>query len=110
MIVLALLVTFATAAFMFCIGVLISLATMAVFKVLGKPLSPIKSWSIGALAVGLMTIVLVARPHSDWGYAAGVAETMQGVFGAIACLVLVIIGLSQAGVTQLIKLGKRLKE
>lgn len=70
---------------------LVTFGSMGIFKVLGKTLSPIKSWSIGAIAVGLMPLALVTRSASGWGYASDAA-------GAAACLVLVIIGRSQVGV------------
>jgi len=103
MIVLAVLVTFATAAFTFGIGVIVALVAMALFKANRKTASPIKSWGIGSLSVAAMTTALVMRSHSGWGYADGAAELCELIFGGIAVLLLVLIGLGQAGLTRLFR-------
>jgi hypothetical protein len=103
MIVMAVLVTFATAAFTFGIGVVVALLSMAFFTARGKTASPIKSWGIGALSVVAMTAALLMRSHSGWGYAAEAAELGELIFGAVAVLLLALIGLGQAGLTRLFR-------
>jgi hypothetical protein len=103
MIVLAVLVTFATAAFTFGIGVVVALVSMALFTARSQNASPIKSWGIGTLSVVAMTAALLMRSHSGWGYAAEAAEVCELIFGGIAVLLLVLIGLGQAGLTRLFR-------
>jgi len=103
MIVMAILVTLVTAAFTLGIGVIVALVCMALFKVFNKSASPIKSWGIGALSVLVMTVALTTRSHSGWGYAAEAAEFCELIFGGMAVLVLVLIGLGQAGLTRLFR-------
>ena len=77
--------------------------SMAVFTARSKTASPIKSWGIGALSVVAMTTALLMRSHSGWGYAAGAAELCELIFGGVAVLLLVLIGLGQAGLTRLFR-------
>jgi len=103
MIILAVLVTFFTAVVTWVIGVVVALLAMALFKIFGSGVAPLKAWGIGALSVAVMTAALVSRSHSAWGYAAGAAEAGEVVFGVVACLLLVVIGLSKAGLMRLFR-------
>lgn len=103
MIIMAVLVTFATAVVTFVVGVVVALLAMALFKIFGNGVAPIKSWSIGALSLVAMTVALVSQSHRSWGYAAGAAEACEVIFGGIGSLLLVLIGLSQAGLMRLFR-------